>query len=148
MAVAVPRPPEQGQLVSVRSRNWVINEVTPTALRATGLLGVNGGQSPLPVFPVAFHGTGEISSANLGGAIALGTMPLTDLDLAHESRITEDENLRFSMPVSVLGRLRKRNRGEKAFQIGDQEVSHIRGQGIELVNIGEAGRVKQDEIGY
>ena len=90
---------------------------------------------------------GDASYGQAGG-IALDTMPLTDLDLAHESRITEDENLRFSMPVSVLGRLRRRNRGGKAFQIGDQEVSHIRGQGIELVNIGEAGRVKQDEIGY
>ena len=81
-------------------------------------------------------------------ASPIDAMPLTDLDLAHESRITEDENLRFSMPVSVLGRLRKRNRGGMAFKIGDQEVSHLRGQGIELVNIGEAGRVKQDEIGH
>ena len=72
----------------------------------------------------------------------------TDLDLAHESRITEDENLRFSMPVSVLGRLRKKNRGGKAFKIGEYEVNHLRGQGIELVNLGEAGRVKQGELGH
>ena len=73
---------------------------------------------------------------------------LTDLDLAQESRITEDEHLRFSMPVCVLGRLRKRNRGGKAFKIGDFEVSYVRGQGIELVNLGEAGRVKQGELGH
>ena len=82
------------------------------------------------------------------GGVPIDALPLTDLDLAHESRITEDENLRFSMPVSVLGRLRKRNRGGKAFKIGDQEVSHLRGQGIELVNLGEAGRVKQGELGH
>lgn len=82
------------------------------------------------------------------GGISIDALPLTDLDLAHESRITEDENLRFSMPVSVMGRLRKRNRGGKAFKIGDQEVGHVRGQGIELVNLGEAGRVKQGEIGH
>jgi len=82
------------------------------------------------------------------GGIEISAIPLADLDLAHESRITEDENLRFSMPVSVLGRLRKRNRGGKAFRIGDREVSHVRGQGIELVNLGEAGRVKQGEIGH
>jgi hypothetical protein len=82
------------------------------------------------------------------GGIGIDAMPMTDLDLAHESRITEDENLRFSMPVSVVGRLRKRNRGGRAYKIGDQEVSHIRGQGIELVNLGEAGRVKQDDIGF
>jgi hypothetical protein len=82
------------------------------------------------------------------GGVPIDALPLTDLDLAHESRITEDENLRFSMPVSVMGRLRKRNRGGKALKIGDQEVGHVRGQGIELVNLGEAGRVKQGELGH
>ena len=90
---------------------------------------------------------GDASYGQSGGA-AIDALPLTDLDLAQESRITEDENLRFSMPVCVLGRLRKRNRGGKAFKIGDMEVSHVRGQGIELVNLGEAGRVKQGELGH
>src|SRR5262249_55621814 len=63
------------------------------------------------------------------GGFPIDALPLTDLDLAHESRITEDENLRFSMPVSVLGRLRKRHRGGRAFKVGDRDVSHIRGQG-------------------
>ena len=49
---------------------------------------------------------GDASYGQSGG-VAIDAMPLTDLDLAHESRITEDEHLRFSMPVSVLGRLRK-----------------------------------------
>ena len=80
---------------------------------------------------------GDPSYGQTGG-VAIDALPLTDLDLAHESRITEDENLRFSMPVSVLGRLRKRNRGGKAFKIGDYEVNHLHGQGIELVNLGEA----------
>jgi rubrerythrin len=78
------------------------------------------------------------SSYGQSGGVAIDALPLTDLDLAHESRITEDENLRFSMPVSLLGRLRKRNRGGKAYKIGTHEVSHVRGQGIELVNLGEA----------
>ncbi len=82
------------------------------------------------------------------GGVAIDALPLTDLDLAHESRITEDEHLRFSIPVCILGRLRKRCRGGKAFKIGDTEVSYVRGQGIELVNLGEAGRVKQGELGH
>jgi len=82
------------------------------------------------------------------GGVPIDALPLADLDLAHESRITEDENLRFSMPVSVLGRLRKGCRGGKAYKIGEYEVNHLRGQGVELVNLGEAGRVKKDEIGH
>jgi hypothetical protein len=94
--------------------------------------------------------TEQAADASYGqtGGLAIDAMPMTDLDLAHESRITEDENLRFSMPVSVMGRLRNRNRGGRAYKIGNQEVSHVRGQGIELVNLGEAGRVKQDDIGF
>lgn len=83
-----------------------------------------------------------------GSGLTIDALPITDLDLAHESRITEDENLRFSMPVSIMGRLRKSNRGGKAYKIGDLEVHHLRGQGIELVNLGEAGRVKVNEIGH
>ena len=94
--------------------------------------------------------TEQAADASYGqsGGAAIDALPLTDLDLALESRITEDENLRFSMPVCVLGRLRKRNRGGKAFKIGEMEVSHVRGQGIELVNLGEAGRVKVGELGH
>jgi hypothetical protein len=90
---------------------------------------------------------GDASYGQSGG-VGIDALPLTDLDLAHESRITEDEHLRFSMPVCVLGRLRKRCRGGKAFKIGDMEVSYVRGQGIELVNLGEAGRAKQGELGH
>jgi ATP-dependent helicase YprA (DUF1998 family) len=80
--------------------------------------------------------------------IPLEALPLADLDLAHESRITEDEVLRFAMPVSVLGRLRKHNRGGFGYKIGEQQISHLHGQNIELVNIGEAGRVGRGELGY
>jgi ATP-dependent helicase YprA (DUF1998 family) len=82
------------------------------------------------------------------GGVPIDALPLTDLDLAPEGRITEEENLRFSMPVTVLGRLRRRNRGGKGYKVGDQEVSHLRGQGLELVNLGEAGRVKTGDLGH
>src|SRR5205823_11187271 len=42
----------------------------------------------------------------------------------------------------------KRNRGGRAYKIGDYEVNHLRGQGIELVNLGEAGRVRTGELGH
>ncbi len=104
----------------------------------------------LRVDPLKGYITEHAGDASYGqtGGVPIDALPLTDLDLAHESRITEEENLRFSMPVTVLGRLRKRCRGGKGFKIGDQEVSYLRGQGIELVNLGEAGRVKNNDLGY
>jgi hypothetical protein len=82
------------------------------------------------------------------GSEEIDTLPLTDSDLTLSSRITDEEMLRFSMPVSILGRLRRTNKGGKGIKIGDREVSYLRGQGIELVNLGEAGRVGRGEIGH
>ena len=92
--------------------------------------------------------TSSDASYGQSGSKPIESIPITDMDLMHESRITEDENLRFSMPVSVIGRILKRNRGGKAYKIGDQEVSYLRGQEIELVNIGESGKVKSGELGH
>src|SRR4029077_5760374 len=88
----------------------------------------------LRVDPLKGYVTEHEGDASYGqtGGVPIDALPLTDLDLAHESRITEDENLRFSMPVSVLGRLRMRCRGGTGFKIGEQEVSHLLGQGIQL----------------
>ena len=81
-------------------------------------------------------------------AQVIDALPMTDLDLTHESRITEDESLRFSMPVEIVGRLRRRCRGGKAYKIGHLETHHLKGQGLELVNLGENGRVKRKELGH
>ena len=82
------------------------------------------------------------------GGVVIDAIPLADADLVHESRITEEENLRFSMPVLVLGRLLKPNRGGRAYKIGDSEVHHLRGQAVELINLGEAGRVRNGQLGH
>jgi hypothetical protein len=37
MTVALNSSPEQGQLVSVRSRNWIVNKVNPSTLPISGL---------------------------------------------------------------------------------------------------------------
>lgn len=82
------------------------------------------------------------------GLKAVSAIPISDLDLAHEGRITEDEVLRFAMPVLIAGRLLDHHRGGRAFKIGKYEVHHLRGQGIELVNLGEAGKVGSGELGF
>src|SRR3954451_185995 len=51
--------PEQGQLVSVRSRNWIVNEVTPSTLPASGLDALLGGQTLVSLASVEDDGLGE-----------------------------------------------------------------------------------------
>lgn len=47
MATATLNVPEQGQLVTVRSRNWIVNQVEPSALPTNSLKGFSNGQTLL-----------------------------------------------------------------------------------------------------
>ena len=51
--------PEQGQLVSVRSRNWIVNEVAPSTLPTEGLHGLGNGQTLLTLSSIEDDGLGE-----------------------------------------------------------------------------------------
>lgn len=51
--------PEQGQLVSVRSRNWIVNEVAPSTLPTEGLQTFVNGQTLLTLSSIEDDGLGE-----------------------------------------------------------------------------------------
>ena len=60
MAAAVTGPPEQGQLVSVRSRQWIVNDVRPSTLPAAALKPTfSGPQHLLTLASVEDDGLGE-----------------------------------------------------------------------------------------
>jgi hypothetical protein len=60
MAVAVASPPEQGQLVNVRSRQWVVNDVRPSTLPPPALKpAFSGPQHLLTLSSVEDDGLGE-----------------------------------------------------------------------------------------
>jgi len=52
MTVALNTIPEQGRLVSVRSRNWIVNEVVPSTLPSSGLQGIGSPQTLLSLSSV------------------------------------------------------------------------------------------------
>ena len=58
--MAVTGPPEQGQLVSVRSRQWVVNDVPPSTLPAIALKPTfSGRRTCSPSASVEDDGLGE-----------------------------------------------------------------------------------------
>src|SRR4051812_21403190 len=59
MTSAPSSSPEQGQLVSVRSRSWIVNEVAPSTLPASGLDGLGNGQTLVSLASVEDDGLGE-----------------------------------------------------------------------------------------
>src|SRR5438270_8150704 len=60
MSSVAPSPPEQGQLVSVRSRQWIVNDVRPSTLPAVALKPTFAGpQHLLTLASVEDDGLGE-----------------------------------------------------------------------------------------
>jgi hypothetical protein len=59
MTSAPTSTPEQGQLVSVRSRIWIVNEVAPSTLPESGLHGLGNSQTLVSLASVEDDGLGE-----------------------------------------------------------------------------------------
>lgn len=70
------------------------------------------------------------------GATVLATIAVCDVDLAHSSHISDDEDVRFQLGVAVYGYERDQHNGGKALQWGAQAVQLRRGVRMRLVNVG------------
>ncbi len=75
-------------------------------------------------------------------------IPIDDVDLAASSPITDEQETRFSMPVAVYGRRGKSHRGGIAYRVDSHDMAFFIGHELEHVNVGEASRVRQGELGY
>jgi phage repressor protein C with HTH and peptisase S24 domain len=75
-------------------------------------------------------------------------IPICDVDLGYTSRISDEEENRFQLPVSLLGYRKAAHRGGEAYRIGTRDLLHLRGQEMRLVNVGPADRVKHGQLGY
>ena len=99
-----------------------------------------------PVFEVsverqAVKETKTAATPSSGGAVVLPTISVCDVDLIHQSHISDEEELRFQMGVAVYGVERNQHNGGKAYGWGPQAVHHRRGVRLRLVNIGGTGAI-------
>jgi hypothetical protein len=107
-----------------------------------------------PVFEVsverqAVKETKAAATAGRGGAVILPTIAVCDVDLIHQSQISDEEELRFQMGVAVYGVERAQHNGGQAYGWGQQAVHHRRGVRLRLVNVGGTGAIgKLDRFGY
>ncbi len=82
------------------------------------------------------------------GAIGLKAVPICDCDLAHQSRITDEEEHRFQLPVAVYGEELERHGPGQAYMWGARELLFRRNLLMRLVNVGPASRMQQGTLGY
>lgn len=88
------------------------------------------------------------ANASTLGAKVLRTIAVCDVDLMHQSHISDEEYLRFQMGVAVYGYERDQHNGGTAFAWGSQAVQHRRGVRLRLVNVGANTAIDRGEFGY
>jgi ATP-dependent helicase YprA (DUF1998 family) len=108
----------------------------------------------MPVFEVSTERQ-AVKETNVGiGASGLGnaivpTIAVCDVELMHQSHISDEEELRFQMAVSVYGRERDQHAGGTAYHWGEQPLHHRRGVRLRLVNVGASSAVERHQrFGY
>ena len=84
------------------------------------------------------------------GAALLQAIPVCDVDLLHWSHIADDEMLRFQLGVAVYGVELDQHNGGRAYSWGQQQVHHLRGDHLRLVNVGASSTISraQPQLGY
>lgn len=102
---------------------------------------------------VANEAVREVGVANSNGQNSLGTsqiraVPICNTDLPHQSHISEDEDYRFQMPVSIFGYERDRHAGGHAYLWNRKQVTIRKSVHLRLVNVGAGQRVSIGELGY
>ncbi len=108
----------------------------------------------MPAFEVSIENqavrqcdAGAPASTISGGA--LRTLAVCDVDLAHQSQISDDEDYRFQMAVAVHGVERDGHRGGRAFHWGQQDASLRQGVELRLVNVGSSSAIGDGSgLGY
>ncbi len=76
-----------------------------------------------PVFEVSTERQAVKETTGVGarvgfGATALSTIAVCDVDLAHTSHISDDEDLRFQLGVAVYGYERDQHNGGRELEVG------------------------------
>ena len=108
----------------------------------------------MPLFEVSIEREAltETSLGQSPGSMSAANLPaisVCDVDLVHQSQISDEEEMRFQMPVSVFGREKGRHNGGMAFTWGEKELKVRRGVHFRMVNIGATHLIQEkQQLGY
>jgi len=95
----------------------------------------------------------EMNVGRAPGSLAtqsLLTISVCDVNLVHDSQISDDEETRFQLPVATFGREQGRHNGGKLYSWGPRQLSLRLGAHFRLVNVGASSLVTQStpDLGY
>lgn len=150
-------------------RDWEIRRGSAVALReyVPGNLVYANGHRFIPrlyhlepVDPTAYQVDAANEAVREAGAAAGSTVaplgirsllavPICDVDLPHQSHISDEEDYRFQMSVAIYGYEQPRHGGGRAYQWGPRMMSLRSAVQMRLVNVGPSSGVGDDgALGY
>ncbi len=139
---ALPRPPSVALREYVPGNLIYANGNKYIARRFHREAGEDRGEQPVFEVDVQNEAVQEVSSPGssqtLGGTF-LRSISVCDVDLVHQSQISDEEEHRFQLPVMVFGKEKGRHNGGQAYNWGDQSLHYRRGVHLRLVNVGPKG---------
>jgi hypothetical protein len=97
-------------------------------------------ESPVAVtVDVQNEAVGDVDGAVAAlGAQILPAVAICDVDLPHDSQISDEEDYRFQLGVAVFGKELPQHAGGRAFQWGPRILTHRRGVRLRMYNVGPA----------
>jgi ATP-dependent helicase YprA (DUF1998 family)/SOS-response transcriptional repressor LexA len=112
-------------------------------------------RAEMPVLEVSLERQAVKQTDFAGAFSALGSevlqaIAVCDVDLVHQSHISDDEVVRFQLAVAIHGVERGRHNGGCSYQWGGQTLHHLRGDQLRLVNVGAASAIARSTplLGY
>jgi hypothetical protein len=113
-------------------------------------------RAEMPVFEVskerrAVKPTNLTSTSSSLESRLVQAISVCDVELSHQSHISDDEDVRFQLGVSIFGLERDQHNGGRAYGWGEQPLQLRRGVRFRLVNVGATlaiERSKQNGYGY
>jgi SOS-response transcriptional repressor LexA len=151
MQFTLPRPPSvalreyvPGNLIYANGNRFVARRFHRSADESA---------SETPFFEVmverqAVKPTNLSSTASRLGTQVISAIAVCDVDLVHQSHISDDEELRFQLPVAVFGLERDQHNGGNAYVWGEQSVHLRRGVRFRLVNVGATRAIEGNPGGF
>ncbi|MBM3465356.1 MAG: DUF1998 domain-containing protein [Armatimonadetes bacterium] len=152
MEFALPRPPSvalreyvPGNLIYANGNRFVARRFHRD---------IDEQRAEMPVFEISTERQ-AVKQTNLTavpgglGATVLQTIAVCDVDLVHQSHISDEEELRFQMGVAVYGLNRDQHNGGQAYHWGGQSAHILRGVRLRLVNVGASSAIDRfQRFGY
>jgi hypothetical protein len=92
---------------------------------------------------------GQLMSGYAMGDIQnIDGIPISNLDLAFLTQVSDEDEYRFRLASRIVGYLQQAHRGGKAYDANGMQIQHLNGQKVRFVNVGPISNEEKLNLGF